>query len=82
MEHIDRSIRPIQEDQRFGDFQVIHHPFERTLDAETFVAVTKTYGGDRTTDQYQAIERVIDNEFGGAVTKVEDAVLYLTRLHT
>jgi len=43
--------------------------------------VTKTYGGDHTAEQYQAIERIINVDFGGAITKVEDAALYLvTRL--
>ena len=54
-----------------------NHPFERTLDASTFVAVTKTYGGDHTHGQYRAIERTINDEFGGAITKVKDAALYL-----
>ena len=70
-------MQPIRNDARFGEFQAHHHPFERTLDAETFVAVTKTYGGDRTIEQYEAIERIINDDFGGSITKVEDAVLYL-----
>jgi SAM-dependent methyltransferase len=78
-EHVDGSMRPVREDGRFDEFQVRHHPFTRLLDAETFVAVTKTYGGHRTDEQYRAIERAINSEFGGSVTKTEDAVLYMAR---
>jgi len=46
---------------------------------QTFIAVTKTYGGNRTDQQYLAIERVINTEFQGEVEKVEDAVLYIAR---
>jgi trans-aconitate methyltransferase len=74
---VDGSMQPVRHDARFGEFQAHHHRFERTLDAETFVAVTKTYGGDRTTEQYEAIQRIINDDFGGSITKVEDAVLYL-----
>jgi hypothetical protein len=75
---VDGSMQPVRHDPRFDNFQAHHHPFERILDAETFVAVTKTYGGDRTIEQYEAIERIINDDFGGSITKVEDAVLYLT----
>jgi SAM-dependent methyltransferase len=81
LDHVDGSMQSIRQDGRFDEFRVHHHPFERTLDAPTFVAVTKTYGGDYTDEQYRAIERIINDEFGGAITKVEDAALYLaTRL--
>jgi SAM-dependent methyltransferase len=81
LDHVDGSMQAIRQDARFDEFRVHHHPFERTLDAATFVAVTKTYGGDRTPEQYQAIERIINVDFGGAITKIEDAALYLvTRL--
>jgi hypothetical protein len=74
---VDSSMQPVRQDARLGEFQAHHHAFERTLDAETFVAVTKTYGGDRKTEQYEAIERIINDDFGGSITNVEDAVLYL-----
>jgi SAM-dependent methyltransferase len=77
MDHVDGSMEPIRQDARFEDFRVRHHEFARTLDAASFVAVTKTYGGDRTDEEYQRIERVINGEFGGTITKVEDAALYL-----
>lgn len=76
---VDDSLQPIRDDGRFEEVLVRHHIFNRTLDAATFVAVTRTYGGNHTTEQYRAIERIINDDFGGAVTKIEDAVLYLTR---
>jgi SAM-dependent methyltransferase len=77
MDFVDRSMEPVRQDARFDEFRELHHPFERALDAATFVAVTKTYGGHRTAEQYQAIERIIDEDFGGTITKAEEAVLYL-----
>jgi trans-aconitate methyltransferase len=78
-EHVDGSIQPVRDDDRFNEFQVRPHSFTRSLDAETFVAVTKTYGGHRTDEQYRAIEGIINNEFGGAIKKTEDAALYIAR---
>ena len=79
LDHVDGSMGPIRGDPRFEDPLVLHHAFERTLDALTFVAVTKTYGGQRTDEQYDAIARIINDEFGGAITKIEDAALYISR---
>jgi SAM-dependent methyltransferase len=79
LDHVDASMQPVVDDARFDDFEVRHHQFVRTLDAATFVAVTKTYGGQRTDEQYQAIERIINDEFKGEIEKVEDAALYLAR---
>jgi SAM-dependent methyltransferase len=79
LDHVDDSLRPLRRDPRFEDTLVLHHVFERTLDASTFVAVTKTYGGQRTDTQYDAIRRVINDEFGGSISKVEDAALYISR---
>jgi SAM-dependent methyltransferase len=78
MDHVDGAMRPVLDDARFDEFRIRHHPFERALDASTFIAVTQTYGGHRTAEKYEAIRQVIDDDFGGIVTKVEDAVLYLT----
>ena len=64
-DHVDASMQPVRDDARFEDFEVRHHQFVRGLDGATFVAVTKTYGGHRTDEQYQAIERIINDEFGG-----------------
>ncbi len=70
-------MRPVRDDARFGDLRTHHHVFERALDARTFVDVTRTYGGARSDVQYAEIERIIDEGFGGRITKVEDAVLHL-----
>jgi SAM-dependent methyltransferase len=78
-DHVEASMRPVRDDDRFDEFHVRHHPFARKLDAQTFVAVTKTYGGNRTDQQYLAIERVINSKCQGQVEKVEDAVLYIAR---
>ena len=76
MDHVDRSMRQIHDDPRFVEARVLHHVFERTLDASAFIEVTRTYGGERTDEQYEAIATAITEEFGGSVTKVEDAALY------
>lgn len=78
--HVDGSLEPIRADQRFGELRQFHHPFERTLDGASYVAVTQTYGGQRSAEEYEAMERMIGAEFGDAVVKKEDAVLYLSRL--
>jgi SAM-dependent methyltransferase len=78
---VTASLQPIQSDRRFEDFTVRHHCFEQRLDAESFVAVTRTYGGHHTIERDRLVRQLIEVEveFGGAVTKVEDAVLYLAR---
>jgi trans-aconitate methyltransferase len=43
---VDDSLQPIRDDGQFGDILVRHHVFHRRLDAATFVAVTRTYGGN------------------------------------
>jgi hypothetical protein len=77
--HVEGSLRPVHTDPRYGEVRVFHHPFARTLDGPTYVAVTKTYGGQRTAEDYRALERLVTDEFGNAVVKTEDAVLYLSR---
>lgn len=76
---VDGAMQPIRDDARFEEFEVRHHQFVRRLDAATFVAVTKTYGGHRTEGQYEAIEEIINDELEGEVEKVEDAALYMAR---
>ena len=77
--HIEDCLRPMREDDRFSSFEVRRHRFERTLDGATFVAVTQTYGGNPDPEGLAAIQRAVDDEAGGTVTKVEEAVLYLAR---
>jgi hypothetical protein len=79
LENVLDSLQPVPASLCFDDFRVSHHRFERKLDAESFVAVTRTYGGHHASERDQLIRHLIENEFGGEVTKVEDAVLYLAR---
>ena len=78
MPHVAQSMEPISSDGRFNRFREFHFPFERSLDGRSYVAVTQSYGGERTPEHYEALEQIITTEFGGDVTKREDAVLYLT----
>jgi hypothetical protein len=78
--HVQESLAPVRADSRFGDIRVFHHPFERTLNAASYVAVTQTYGGERSAQEYAALERMIRDECGNSVVKKEDAVLYIARL--
>lgn len=78
VESVVDSARPVEDDGRFAAFRLRRYRFQRVLDAASFVAVTRTYGGTHALDQEDAIRRIIDEEMGGSVTKVEDAVLNLT----
>jgi SAM-dependent methyltransferase len=73
------SLRRVEEDDRFSGFEVRRHRFERVLDADTFVAVSRTYGGRQSEERDRILWRIIDDQMGGTVTKVEEAALYLTR---
>lgn len=80
MPHITESLEPVRSDARYQELRVFHHPFERTLDGASYVAVTQNYGDNHSADQYDTLERVISEEFNDAVVKKEDAVLYLSRV--
>ena len=41
--------------------------------------VTRTYGAHPTDDVLVEVEALINNEFGGEVTKVEEAAVYIYR---
>ncbi len=73
------SLQPVRASEYFDDLRVHRHRFERRLDAASFIAVTRTYGGHHSVERDEIMRRLIDDEFEGAVTKVEDAVLYLAR---
>jgi SAM-dependent methyltransferase len=79
VEHMMASLGPISADPRFGDFAVRHHRFERVLDAASFIALTRTYPGFHSAKRDEQFRHTIDDKFGGTVTRVEDAVLHLTR---
>jgi SAM-dependent methyltransferase len=80
MPHVEASLGPVRSHPRYGDLRVFHHPFERTLDGASYVAVTQTYGGQRSAEEYDALERMIEDEFGNTVVKREDAVLHISRV--
>jgi SAM-dependent methyltransferase len=67
----------VEVDPHFNAPTVVRCRFQRTLDATTFVAVRRTYGGTRDQQTDTAIRELIDEEFGGSVTKIEEAVAYL-----
>ncbi len=79
LDHVFASLDPVRASEYFDDLRVHHHRFERRLDATSFIAVTRTYGGHHTVERDEVIRQLIDDEFDGAVTKVEDAVLHLAR---
>jgi SAM-dependent methyltransferase len=80
MPHVEESLGPVRADPRYGDLRVFHHPFERTLDGASYVAVTQTYGGRRSAEEYDALQRLIEEDFDSGVVKKEDAVLYISRV--
>lgn len=79
VEEVVASLCPISADPRFAKFAVRRHRFERTLDAAWFIGLTRTYPGFHSPERDEQFRKIIDNEFGGTVTRVEDAVLHLTR---
>ena len=79
VEHMVASLGPVDDDPRFGEFAVRRHRFSRVLDADFFIALTRTYPGFHTDKRDEQFRQIIDNEFGGSITRVEDAVLHLSR---
>lgn len=79
VEQVVAALQPVNDDDRFGEFAVRRHRFERKLDAETFIGLTRTYPGFHSSKRDAQFRQVVDGEFGGSVTRIEEAVLYLTR---
>lgn len=69
----------VDADDRFDRPVVLSHDFSRVLDAETYIAVTHTYGGPHTPERDAAIRAVINDDCNGAVTKTERAKAFLYR---
>lgn len=69
----------IEGDGRFTELTQRRYRFDRHLDAHSFVEVARTYGGHLTEDLLVEIEGLINNEFDGKVTKVEEAAVYAYR---
>jgi SAM-dependent methyltransferase len=76
---IVRSKDAVELDSRFTAVSPRSYRFERVLDAHGFVEVTKTYGGHFSDQAVTGVETLINDEFDGAVTKVEEATAYTYR---
>lgn len=76
---IVKSKDCIEPDERFMKLAPRRYRFERRLDADTFVEVTRTYGNHLGENVLADIAALINNEFGGTVTKVEEAAVYAYR---
>lgn len=74
---IEPHVRLFDEHNDFGTGEVLRFRFERILDADTFVAESRTYPGPHSDSRDSEIRSLITRRFDGAITKVEDAVLYL-----
>jgi SAM-dependent methyltransferase len=79
VEHMRASLVPVREDQRFDEIAVRTHRFERDLDAQTFVGLTRTYPGFHAAKRDARFEQIIDNDFAGSIQRVEDGVVTLFR---
>ena len=79
MAEIVNSKDAVATDGRFTTLGQRRYQFDRKLDAQTLVEVTRSYGAHLTDDLLADIEGLINNEFGGNVTKVEEAAVYAYR---
>jgi SAM-dependent methyltransferase len=73
------TARNVEDDPRFGPMTVRSVPFARSLSAEEFVSVTRTYGGSTSAEQFRQIADCINTEFGGSVTKIEEAQIFMAQ---
>jgi SAM-dependent methyltransferase len=78
-DRVTSCLGGIDQDDRFNGPVVRRHRFQRRIDAKTYIEVSRTYGASLGTEFDATIENLINQEFGGHVDKVEDAVLYLYR---
>lgn len=76
-EAIEPVLQPLDAHGSFAERIVLRFRFERILDADTFVAESRTYPGPHSDRHDTEIHSLITRDFGGAVTKIEDAVLHL-----
>lgn len=76
---VTSCVDAVDADERFATSGVERFPFERHLDAETFLAVSHTYGGSSSPERDSAVRELITDELGGTVIKIEDAVVFLFR---
>lgn len=74
---VSQSVASVADDPRFGPLTQRRYRFSRQLDAESYLAVMRTYGGAHTDERDAVIRETINDLCGGVVSKTEDAVLYL-----
>jgi SAM-dependent methyltransferase len=78
---MERHLEPLDQHPALAPRIMTRHRFHERLDADRFVAVTRTYPGPHSDDHFDRIRHLIDHDFGGYVIKIQDAVLYLYRRH-
>jgi Methyltransferase domain len=79
VEHMRASLEPLRADDRFDEVALRTHRFERALDSQTFIGLTRTYPGFHTAKRDARYQQIIDNDFDGSVQRIEDGVLYVFR---
>jgi SAM-dependent methyltransferase len=78
---IERHLDPLDQHPALAPRVVTRYRFAEQFDADRFVAVARTYPGLHSDDHFDRIRHLIDHDFGGQITKIQDAVLYLYRRH-
>jgi SAM-dependent methyltransferase len=76
-DQVTACVNSVTDDHRFRQREIYRHPFSRRLDAEAFVNVRNTYIRQPNPDTDAEIAALIDREFGGLVTKIEEAVTFI-----
>jgi SAM-dependent methyltransferase len=79
LDGVMRSRLAVDADDRFAPPVASAHDLSRTLDADEFIAVTRTYGGPHSPERDATIRSVIDGSCGGRVTKSERAHAFVYR---
>lgn len=73
------SLDHVAQEPRFGIPTIVRCELERSLDADTFLSERHTYGTEHSIEIDERIRTLINEEFSGTVTKIEQAVAYLYR---
>lgn len=77
IEALEPHLRAFENHGAFTEREVMRFPFARDLNADDFIALTRTYPGALDEVHEAEIRSLINNDFEGAITKIEDAVLHL-----
>lgn len=81
----DRYVEGIAASGCFGPVQVRRHPWQRDYTAAEYVALIDTYSDHRLLADparaalYADLRALIDSEFGGRITKTDEATLFVAR---